>query len=150
MILTSKPQKVNYYENAQPIRLQVLSMCNEMNYKIYLHYKICLYNYRTITCISKIKHNINWTPILEGVNTDSLKFREIEKRDDNYLSPSSIRNRQFSNYVIESFNDIHDFNIKKEPHQDRGREVDCDNQLGISYTPNIWNSDITIISGTKI
>ena len=164
-ILTSKPQLVNHFENAQPIRLQILSMCNEMNYKVYLHYRKCLYVYRFINnyqndlkqrkilskirgkkgCVSKIKNYINWTPIMEGVNTDSVKFRELENYKPYSQTPSQLRGDRFANYVVESFNDSHNFTIKQEPPTDRyDYDIKFGEQLGVKYTPNLWETDITV------
>ena len=167
-ILTSRPQKNENFENAQPIRLQIISQCNEMNYKVYLHYRTCLHTYqfihkfqnseKMIKILSKIRHPrgekeiipnrkvIEWTPILEGVNTDALKMRNITAWDDGGNQDEEINNK-FAGYVVDTFNKKSDTTqIKFEGNFELGGlSLDIlSEQLGMKYVPNTWDIDQTI------
>tara|TARA_R110000824_G_scaffold166411_2_gene343184 strand:- start:1063 stop:4950 length:3888 start_codon:yes stop_codon:yes gene_type:complete len=118
-ILTSRAQSTSHFETAQPIRLQVISMCNEMLYKVYLHYRKCLYVYKFVNVfqntlknrkiLTKIRHKKsivpkphasrgdNYYPHLAIVNTDALKFRSPNFYESWDCRTDEITNRPYYN-----------------------------------------------------
>ena len=165
-ILTSKPQRLNHFENGQPIRLQVISVVSAMNYLVYLHYKKCLYDFKVIV-------DKEWTgkkqpiyydkPTLYGVNTDAIKVSTPLDSDidwdawnttDTHLDevskvwtkkrPMDYFNQKFEKYVVDTFNSENTFKIKVESRCDPNDIVESIPQLSMVYLPNQWEIDYSV------
>lgn len=150
IFIIAYPKRVCNLENAQPIRLQVMSICSEMNYKVYLHYEICFKN--------KIPSG---TPTLGATNTDAIKVRQPYKNDadlqeiremENWFDrqealdkcPNYQKNQAFEREMVKTFNETHDFKIKQENQIECHLLPDTKPQRGFSGIANKWEDELYI------
>ena len=131
------PKHQEHFKTANPIRLQILEMINETNFKIYNHYKSCLHSCKFIT---------DRRDKLVGVKTDALYFGNPCGDDYPY---------EWMNYLIDGWNDgpfgCAGWTIRKEHYltNEYGEQIeDClkpnTRQIGVEYVPNRWEVNIDI------
>ena len=127
------PKHQEHFKTGNPIRLQILEMINETNFKIYNHYRSALHSCKFIT---------DRRDKLVGIKTDALYFGNPCGNDYPY---------EWMKYLVDSWNETSNWTIRKEHYltNEYGEQIDdClkpnTRQIGVEYVPNLWDVNIDI------
>ena len=152
------PKHQHHFQSGQPLRLQVMEMTNEQNYLFYKHYQTCLNSAKFIhkfqnhknqrTILKKIRNKKslpskvkewNYKSKLVAVRTDALYFQQPAPTHRTIL---------FNKYVVDSWNNSHNWNVKGEGNYDNEEfnfmMNDYKPQIPVKFIPNKWDTEIDI------